>query len=194
MEWSHYQCCFISKVVNESIVLSFVVVNCGDPGTPANGVRYGDVFTYKSTILLECDPQYKLVGDLTRTCQADGSWTGILPTCNGKQKDQPLLKGAMLRNCSGIQPLTTCHKVSTAEHTQNKARMGTIEGETDCNWRSIVLNYKYNARKTYFFVKRPRWCQLKVFFFIVRLHIKWEQVREKRQNEINSTLYITQTF
>ena len=83
-------------VVNESIVLSFVVVNCGDPGTPANGVTYGDVFTYKSTILLECDPQYKLVGDLTRTCQANGSWTGSQPTCQGKQKDQLLLKGAML--------------------------------------------------------------------------------------------------
>ena len=181
-------------VVNESIVLSFVVVNCGDPGTPANGVRYGDVFTYKSTILLECDPQYKLVGDLTRTCQADGSWTGSQPTCHGKQKDQLLLKGAMLRNCSGIQPLTTCHKVrrnikqpqrklSTAEHTQNKARMGTIEGETDCNWRSIVLNYKYNARKTYFFVKRPRWCQLKVFFLLfgsISNESKWgKQVQTK---------------
>ena len=98
-------------VVNESIVLSFVVVNCGDPGTPANGVRYGDLFTYKNTILLECDPQYKLAGDLTRTCQADGSWTGSQPTCQGKQKDQLLLKGAILRNGSGIQPLRTCHQV-----------------------------------------------------------------------------------
>ena len=98
-------------VVNESIVLSFVVVNCGDPGTPANGVRYGDLFTYKNTILLECDPQYKLAGDLTRTCKADGSWTGSQPTCQGKQKDQLLLKGAMLRNGSGIQPLRTCHQV-----------------------------------------------------------------------------------
>ena len=86
---SHWQGSLVNVlVVNESIVLSFVVVNCGDPGTPANGVRYGDVFTYKSKILLECDPQYKLAGDLTRTCQADGSWTGSQPTCQGKQKDQ----------------------------------------------------------------------------------------------------------
>ncbi|XP_078371653.1 sushi, von Willebrand factor type A, EGF and pentraxin domain-containing protein 1-like [Oculina patagonica] len=57
------------------------IVNCGDPGVPTNGVRYGNSFTYKSTVILECDPQYKLVGDLTRTCQADGSWTGAQPTC-----------------------------------------------------------------------------------------------------------------
>ena len=69
---------------SDSVILLFSVVNCGDPGTPDNGVRYGDVFTFLSTVLLECDPQYKLVGDLTRTCQADGSWTGSQPICEGK--------------------------------------------------------------------------------------------------------------
>ena len=59
----------------------FLVVTCGDPGTPTNGVRYGNKFTYQSSVVLECDPQYKLTGDLTRLCQADGSWTGTQPTC-----------------------------------------------------------------------------------------------------------------
>ncbi|KAJ7352843.1 hypothetical protein OS493_033385 [Desmophyllum pertusum] len=57
------------------------IVSCGDPGAPTNGVRYGKTFTYQSTIILDCNPQYKLVGDLTRTCQADGKWTGSQPTC-----------------------------------------------------------------------------------------------------------------
>ncbi|KAJ7352855.1 hypothetical protein OS493_033397 [Desmophyllum pertusum] len=57
------------------------IVSCGDPGAPINGIRYGKTFTYQSTIILECDPQYKLVGDLTRTCQADGQWTGTQPAC-----------------------------------------------------------------------------------------------------------------
>jgi len=57
------------------------IVSCGDPGTPQNGVRYGDKFTYQSIVVLECDPGYKLVGDLTRTCQADGKWSGSQPTC-----------------------------------------------------------------------------------------------------------------
>ena len=62
----------------------FLVVSCGDPGTPTNGVRYGNTFTYQSTVVLECDPQYKLSGDLTRTCQADGTWSGAQPTCQRK--------------------------------------------------------------------------------------------------------------
>ncbi|KAL9972183.1 hypothetical protein ACROYT_G018440 [Oculina patagonica] len=57
------------------------IVDCGDPGVPTNGVRYGDTFTYNSRIVLECDPGWKLVGDLARTCQADGTWTGTQPTC-----------------------------------------------------------------------------------------------------------------
>jgi len=57
------------------------IVSCGDPGSPNNGVRYGETFTYQSTVVLECDPGYKLVGDLTRTCQADGKWSGSQPTC-----------------------------------------------------------------------------------------------------------------
>ena len=60
------------------------VVDCGDPGEPTNGVRYGDTFTYGSTVLLECDPGYKLAGDTRRTCQANGTWTGTQPTCQGK--------------------------------------------------------------------------------------------------------------
>ncbi|XP_078356262.1 CUB and sushi domain-containing protein 2-like [Oculina patagonica] len=57
------------------------IVSCGDPGVPTNGVRYGDKFTFKSTVVLECDPGWKLVGNLTRTCQADGTWSGTQPTC-----------------------------------------------------------------------------------------------------------------
>ena len=64
--------------------MMFLVVSCGDPGIPANGVRYGDTFTYQSTVVMECDPQYKLVGDLIRTCQADGTWSGTQPTCERK--------------------------------------------------------------------------------------------------------------
>ena len=62
----------------------FLVVSCGDPGELSNGVIYGNTFTYQSRVVLECDPQYRLVGDLTRTCQADGSWSGTQPTCQRK--------------------------------------------------------------------------------------------------------------
>ena len=62
----------------------FLVVSCGDPGKPSNGVVYGNTFTYRSLVVLECDPQYRLVGDLSRICQADGSWSGTQPTCQRK--------------------------------------------------------------------------------------------------------------
>lgn len=71
-------------LVPVSNLAAISVVSCGDPGTPQNGVRYGDTFTYESTVVLECHPGYKLVGDLTRKCQADGTWSGIEPTCQRK--------------------------------------------------------------------------------------------------------------
>lgn len=73
-----------SIIANIHLLFFIQVVNCGDPGTPPNGVRYGDVFTYLSQVILECDPQYRLVGNLFRTCQADGTWSGSQPTCQGK--------------------------------------------------------------------------------------------------------------
>ena len=61
-----------------------LVVSCGDPGIPDNGVRYGDTFTYQSRVVMECEPQYRLVGDQIRTCQADGTWSGTQPICERK--------------------------------------------------------------------------------------------------------------
>ena len=74
--WWHFLNCMYK--------ILFLVVSCGDPGTPTNGVRYGDTFTYQSRVVLECDPQYRLVGDLIRTCQVDGAWSGTQPTCERK--------------------------------------------------------------------------------------------------------------
>ena len=76
--------CDDDDFLNYMYKIMFLVVSCGDPGIPANGVRYGDTFTYQSRVVMECDPQYRLVGDLTRTCQADGTWSGTQPTCERK--------------------------------------------------------------------------------------------------------------
>lgn len=74
----------VCTYLKKQIFVLFAVVSCGDPGAPANGVRYGDTFTYQSVVILECDPKYKLVGDLTRTCQANGQWSKSQPTCQCK--------------------------------------------------------------------------------------------------------------
>ncbi|XP_068719046.1 sushi, von Willebrand factor type A, EGF and pentraxin domain-containing protein 1-like [Montipora capricornis] len=57
------------------------LINCGDPGTPANGERLGSEFSYDKTIIYDCVPGYQLSGTRTRTCQLDGTWSGSVPSC-----------------------------------------------------------------------------------------------------------------
>eukprot|EP00117_Sycon_ciliatum_P036248 scpid11835/ scgid3889/ Sushi, von Willebrand factor type A, EGF and pentraxin domain-containing protein 1 len=61
---------------------SCVVITCGDPGTPSNGIRNGDVFTYNAEVSYSCVPGYSLDGTRSRTCLATGMWSRSLPTCN----------------------------------------------------------------------------------------------------------------
>ncbi|XP_026879255.2 CUB and sushi domain-containing protein 1 [Electrophorus electricus] len=56
-------------------------VLCGDPGTPAEGYREGNEFTYKLEVAFYCRSPYVLVGSSRRACQEDGSWSGIQPSC-----------------------------------------------------------------------------------------------------------------
>lgn len=37
-----------------------------------------------------------LVGSSRRTCQADGMWSGVQPTCIGKVLTQPKVQGGMV--------------------------------------------------------------------------------------------------
>lgn len=56
-------------------------MDCGDPGTPANGLRVGDEFTVGSIVRYVCDAGFGLDGPADRECQVDGTWSGFLPTC-----------------------------------------------------------------------------------------------------------------
>nr|XP_035125513.2 CUB and sushi domain-containing protein 1 isoform X3 [Callithrix jacchus] len=58
-------------------------VFCGDPGTPAEGRLSGKSFTFKSEVFFQCKSPFILVGSSRRICQADGTWSGIQPTCIG---------------------------------------------------------------------------------------------------------------
>ena len=51
---------------------------------PANGqVDHTAGTTLGENATYSCDTGYSLVGDSTRTCQAEGNWTGSAPTCEG---------------------------------------------------------------------------------------------------------------
>ena len=66
------------------VFLPLTAVDCGTLTDPANGwvtltvgTSLGQVATYN------CNTGYNLVGDSTRTCQAEGNWSGSAPTCEG---------------------------------------------------------------------------------------------------------------
>uniref|UniRef100_A0A3Q2YTB4 CUB and Sushi multiple domains 3 n=1 Tax=Hippocampus comes TaxID=109280 RepID=A0A3Q2YTB4_HIPCM len=54
---------------------------CGDPGTPAQGLREGRSFIFKSEVTFNCIAPFIMVGSTTRLCQEDGTWSGSQPRC-----------------------------------------------------------------------------------------------------------------
>ena len=56
---------------------------CGDPGIPSHGIGLGDDFDVGSVVRFSCEPGYMLRGSSERTCQANGSWSGTQPECEG---------------------------------------------------------------------------------------------------------------
>ena len=57
------------------------VVDCGDPGTPAYGVKWHRNTTLGSFVKYRCQEGYRLEGENFRKCLHSGEWSGTLPTC-----------------------------------------------------------------------------------------------------------------
>ncbi|XP_078449693.1 CUB and sushi domain-containing protein 3 isoform X2 [Lampetra fluviatilis] len=60
-----------------------VVVSCGHPGVAPNSLLSGERFTFGATVTYSCTGSRLLIGNATRSCQADGRWTGSQPHCAG---------------------------------------------------------------------------------------------------------------
>ena len=66
------------------VFLFLTVVDCGALNASANGqVSHTNGTTFGQIATYSCDTGYNLVGNSTRTCQADGVWSGSEPTCQG---------------------------------------------------------------------------------------------------------------
>ena len=64
--------------------LSLTVVDCGNLTDPADGqVNHTNGTTFGQTATYSCDTGYNLVGNSTRTCQAEGNWSWSEPACEG---------------------------------------------------------------------------------------------------------------
>ena len=65
------------------------MVDCGELGNPDGGsVSIAAGTTFGSTAEYSCNIGFLLIGNLERTCQSDGQWSGTEPTCisSGRQK------------------------------------------------------------------------------------------------------------
>uniref|UniRef100_A0A3Q2ECB7 CUB and Sushi multiple domains 1 n=1 Tax=Cyprinodon variegatus TaxID=28743 RepID=A0A3Q2ECB7_CYPVA len=61
-----------------------LAISCGDPGVPPNAVVSGThSWTYGSVLQYSCLPGGVLVGNSTRYCKEDGTWSGAPPYCTG---------------------------------------------------------------------------------------------------------------
>uniref|UniRef100_A0A8C1SG25 CUB and Sushi multiple domains 3 n=1 Tax=Cyprinus carpio TaxID=7962 RepID=A0A8C1SG25_CYPCA len=60
-----------------------IVVDCGHPGSPPNGVLSGDKFTFGATVRYSCTGGRQLKGESSRTCQLKGHWSAPMPFCSG---------------------------------------------------------------------------------------------------------------
>lgn len=63
------------------ISFHFIVVNCGNPDVVSKARRAGNSFTYNSVLTYTCNAGYRISGSERRTCQSDGTWSGMSPKC-----------------------------------------------------------------------------------------------------------------
>ena len=79
-------------------------VDCGNLTAPANGSVSHIAGTFGQTATYSCNTGYNMVGNNTRTCQAEGNWSGNTPACQGM-----LLKGDLSTFiCVCAQHITIC--------------------------------------------------------------------------------------
>jgi len=69
------------------ILACCIIVPCSPLTDPNNGaiscsLRDGGAPSYEDTCSFKCNTGYELTGSDTRTCQSDGSWSGIATMCS----------------------------------------------------------------------------------------------------------------
>lgn len=61
--------------------LSPTVITCCEQTAPTNGVMVGTSFSFSNQLEFNCNDGFSLQGSSQRTCQRDGTWTGVPPSC-----------------------------------------------------------------------------------------------------------------
>ena len=64
-------------------ILFSAAVDCGPLRAPLNGSLIGNLTVFPNSVQLKCDSGFILSGSTFRTCQANGSWSGLETACSG---------------------------------------------------------------------------------------------------------------
>ena len=92
------------------ILLSLTAVDCGSLTDTANGsVNHAAGTTFGENATYSCNTGYNLVGDSTRTCQAEGNWSGSEPTCEGMYI---VINGSLILSYIHNKPWICMYRVS----------------------------------------------------------------------------------
>ena len=63
-------------------------IYCGHLNAPSHGSKQGSHDTVDSIMLFACDHGYRLQGSARRTCNTNGTWTGVNAECVGQFANQ----------------------------------------------------------------------------------------------------------
>lgn len=58
-------------------------MKCRNPGNPANGHMYGDMYSVGSQVTFSCEEGFQLTGVTKLTCMESGEWSHSIPYCEG---------------------------------------------------------------------------------------------------------------
>lgn len=83
LRWSEYSTLdYLTMIFMQCHIFPLTLaVDCGPLPNPPHGSVSHPLTTYQSTATYTCSNS-NLVGDTTRTCQYDGTWSGSQPTCD----------------------------------------------------------------------------------------------------------------
>ena len=72
------------KFYLNNVLCIFIGINCESPGILVNGMVTSNGTYVTSVATFTCDFGYELIGSRQRVCQSDGTWSNMVPRCDGK--------------------------------------------------------------------------------------------------------------
>jgi hypothetical protein len=104
----HIIACMFSIQFKHAIII--VAVDCGELRDPAGGSVTTVGTRFESTAEYTCNVGFILIGNLRRTCQAKGQWSGSEPACTSGYKSLAIFS------------LSICYSMHKIMHIIHKRR------------------------------------------------------------------------